>query len=163
MRYKGRGLTPNRPLVDACEACVRLLRSRLPTLLEFGLSQSTPTAHPLGGGLSPRSLVLHLAQHRQPTDLGLAVATTTTTLCRSCAINHFRENSGTSRPLRHTGGVQVHPCDGGGGGLSPALHVPSMRCEIVNPKTIIARKRKGKERTPRSRCPSCWRQVQTGT
>ena len=42
-----------------------------------------------GGGLGPRSLVLHLAQHRQPTRtvVGLVVATTTTTLCGHCAID----------------------------------------------------------------------------
>jgi len=103
------------------------------------------------GGLSPRSLVLPLAQHRQPTDPGLAAATT---LCRSRAITHFRENSGTSRPSRHTGGLQIHPCDGGGGGLSPALHVPSMICENIDQQNNLTRKREGKEGTPRSRCLS---------
>lgn len=55
-----------------------------------------------GGGLGPRSLALPLSQHSRPTDLGLAIVSTMSTPCRSCAINTFVKTRGppTSRGTR---------------------------------------------------------------
>ena len=42
----------------------------------------------------PRSLALPLSQHSRPTDLGLAIVSTMSTPCRSCAINTFVKTRG---------------------------------------------------------------------
>ena len=81
---------------------MRLLHPRLPKLVRAQPIDPYRAALCRGGGLGPRSLALPLSQHSRPTDLGLAVVSTMSTPCRSCAINTFVKTRGppTSRGTR---------------------------------------------------------------
>ena len=81
---------------------MRLLHPRLPKLVRAQPIDPYRAALSRGGGLGPRSLALPLSQHSRPTDLGLAIVSTMTTPCRSCAINTFVKTRGppTSRGTR---------------------------------------------------------------
>ena len=92
-----------------------------------------------GNGLSPRSLVLHLSQHRQPT-----------APARLPCYRLFCENSGTSRPPRHPGGVQTPRCAGGGGSLSPALHAPLIKMYLARCGVLLLTTIPGTHTTVRS-------------
>ena len=99
-----------------------------------------------GGGLGPRSLALPLSQHSRPTDLGLAIVSTMSTPCRSCAYQHFCENSGASNLSRHTGEEQVHPCAGVAAASSPLyMFHPSRVCKVQ--PTPATKKTKTKTKT----------------
>ena len=74
--------------------CWRLLHSRLPKLVRAQPIDPYRAALSRGGGLGPRSLALSLSQHSRPTDLGLAIVSTMSTPCRSCAINTFVKTRG---------------------------------------------------------------------
>ena len=102
MRRRGYGIFRNRPRADACEVCLRLPHPRLPKLVRAQPIDPYRAALSRGGGLGPRSLALPLSQHSRPTDLGLAIVSTMSTLCRSCAINTFVKPRGppTSRGTR---------------------------------------------------------------
>ena len=82
--------------------CLRLLHPRLPKLVRAQPIDPYRAALSRGGGLGPRSLALPLSQHSRPTDLGLAIVSTMSTPCRSCAINTFVKTRGppTSRGTR---------------------------------------------------------------
>ena len=81
---------------------MRLLHPRLPKLVRAQPIDPYRAALSRGGGLGPRSLALPLSQHSRPTDLGLAIVSTMSTPCRSCAINTFVKTRGppTSRGTR---------------------------------------------------------------
>ena len=79
-----------------------------------------------GGGLGPRSLALPLSQHSRPTDLGLAIVSTMSTPCRSCAINTFVKLGGLQPLAAHGRGASPPVCRSCCG-LFPALHVPSIK------------------------------------
>ena len=99
MRYTGAGTqTP-----DPCRS-VRGVRETTPLVpTESPRARAQPIdiyrSTAPGGGLGPRSLVLHLAQHDQPTVVGLAVATTMPTLCGHCAIDPFVKAREPPSPL----------------------------------------------------------------
>ena len=73
---------------------MRLLHPRLPKLVRAQPIDPYRAALSRGGGLGPRSLALPLSQHNRPTDLGLAIVSTMSTPCRSCAINTFVKTRG---------------------------------------------------------------------
>ena len=73
---------------------MRLLHPRLPKLVRAQPIDPYRAALSRGGGLGPRSLALPLSQHSRPTDLGLAIVSTMSTPCRSCAINAFVKTRG---------------------------------------------------------------------
>ena len=87
MRHKGRGQAPCKRVRGVHEAT-----TLAPTEAPLVRAQPIDTYHATllrGGGLGPRSLVLHVSQHSHPTDLGLVIITTITTLCRCCTINAY--------------------------------------------------------------------------
>ena len=94
MRRRGYGIFRNRPRADACEVCLRLPHPRLPKLVRAQPIDPYRAALSRGGGLGPRSLALPLSQHSRPTDLELAIVSTMSTPCRSCAINTFVKTRG---------------------------------------------------------------------
>ena len=99
-----------------------------------------------GGGLGPRSLALPLSQNSRPTNLGLAIVSTISTPCRSCAYQHFCENSGASNLSRHTGEEQVHPCAGVAAASSPLyMFHPSRVCKVQPTPATKQNKTKNKK------------------